>query len=95
MLLGHRGRLSRSRLEDVAVRVDGRLIRSLVLLRLAARIHRRRSPKPPPAVELTVEGKELRLAFPDRWLEERPLSRGDLLEDAQEIANLGFGLEIA
>jgi exopolyphosphatase/guanosine-5'-triphosphate,3'-diphosphate pyrophosphatase len=89
LVLGHRGRPTRERLAAVARRLDPQLLRLIALLRIATRIHRRRSPRSPPALMVELQHDTLRVGFPDEWLDARPLTRGDLEEDVDYLAELG------
>jgi len=53
-----------------------------ILLRLSALLHRSRSPAPPPAFTLETADKALHLGFPPGWLDEHPLTRADLEQEA-------------
>ena len=94
LVRSHRGKPTKEKIADVAPMWDRKILHLVVLLRLATRIHRRRSPRPSPAVDLSVNSRRLRLSFPDGWLKERPLSRADLEEDATNIRGLGYTLKI-
>lgn len=63
-----------------------------LLLRLAVRLHRSRSDEPLPEIRLKVRKRRLELGFPEGWLEERPLTRADLEEEASQIQKLGHDL---
>ena len=94
IIRGHRGKPSREKIAEIAPMWDRKLLHLVALLRLATRIHRRRSPKPPPQIMLDVEGKTLKLSFPEAWISERPLSRADLEEDAIQLIGLSYKLII-
>ena len=94
LVLGHRGQPSVDTLTGVALSMNPRLQRLIVLLRIAVRIHRRRSPRPPPEVQVELQDEVLHLHFPEGWLEDRPLTQGDLEEDKNYLAQLGVQLEI-
>ena len=94
IVLGHRGKPTRDKLAEVAPMWDRKLLHLVCLLRLASRIHRRRSPRPPPVVRASASNRTLRLAFPGAWLDERPLSRADLHEDARHLEGLGYTIAI-
>lgn len=66
-----------------------------VLLRLAAVLHRNRRPLPLPELEADAREGTLRLRFPGGWLEEHPLTRADLEQEAEFLAAAGFTLRIA
>lgn len=94
IIRGHRGKPSRDKVAEIAPMWDRKLLHLVVLLRLSTKIHRRRSPKPPPAVSLQVHGRSLTLSFPGGWIGARPLSLADLEEDATQLLNLGYKLKI-
>ena len=70
-------------------------LRLAVLLRLAARLHRSRSPRSLPELRLFVRKRELRMEFATGWLDEHPLSRADLEEEANQLAQLGVELRVS
>ncbi len=63
-----------------------------VLLRLAVVLHRSRSRQPLPEVQLQVAGPQLTLQFPAGWLEDHPLTRADLEQEADYLKNAAFEL---
>ncbi|KPV41171.1 exopolyphosphatase [Thiohalorhabdus denitrificans] len=65
-----------------------------VLLRLAAVLHRNRRPLPLPELGADARKGTLRLRFPAGWLEEHPLTRADLEQEAAFLAAAGFSLQI-
>ena len=92
MVLGHRGRFSAARLEQLRPRlyVPYRLI---LLLRVAVRLHRRRSPKPLPSFRAQVKDKALILTFPEGWLAKRPLTVADLELEQNRCREVKLQLE--
>ncbi|MDZ7747474.1 MAG: exopolyphosphatase [Halofilum sp. (in: g-proteobacteria)] len=68
------------------------LVRLAMLLRLAVLLHRSRSDLPLPDYRVSARGRELRLAFPDHWLQRHPLTRADLAEEADYLAGAGITL---
>lgn len=92
IVLGHRGKPTRDKIAEVAPMWDRSLLHLVCLLRLACKIHRRRSPRPPPEVTATATGRSVDLCFPGSWLDERPLSRADLEDDARHLEGLGYRL---
>lgn len=63
-----------------------------VLLRLAVVLHRSRSRQALPSLRLRVKGSEITLEFPSGWLEDHPLTRADLLEEARYLKRADFNL---
>jgi len=94
LVLGHRGKPTREKIAEVAPMWDRKLLHLVVLLRIAARIHRRRSPRPPPRITVTAQKRTLSLTFPDGWLDERPLTRMDFEEDAVMLERLGYVVKV-
>jgi exopolyphosphatase/guanosine-5'-triphosphate,3'-diphosphate pyrophosphatase len=94
LVFGHRGKPTREKIAEVAPMWDRKLLHLVVLLRVAARIHRRRSPRPPPRIHVTADNRKLVLTFPDGWLQERPLTRMDFEEDESVVARLGYEVDL-
>ena len=95
LVLGHRGKPTKDKIAEVAPMWDRQLLHLVCLLRLASHIHRRRSPRPAPEVRMSLKNREMRLVFPGDWLDERPLSRADLEEDAKHLEGLGYRITVA
>lgn len=68
-------------------------MRLAVLLRLAALLHRSRTPTPLPAFTLQAEAARLVLRFPSGWLAEHALTQADLAQEAAFLAAGGFELD--
>lgn len=66
-----------------------------VLLRLAVVLHRSRNRQPLPALEFSVIDPRIDLRFPSGWLDEHPLTRADLEEEAHYLLKAGFVLAVA
>ena len=65
-----------------------------VLLRLSVLLHRGRSPDSKPMFYLDVdhEPDHLQVGFPDAWLDDHPLTRAELEQEASYLANAGIRL---
>jgi exopolyphosphatase/guanosine-5'-triphosphate,3'-diphosphate pyrophosphatase len=70
------------------------LFRLCVLLRIAVRLNRSRSGHPILDFRLKVEREGLSIHFPSGWLDEHPLTRADL-EDEAAVLQSGAGLLLA
>jgi exopolyphosphatase/guanosine-5'-triphosphate,3'-diphosphate pyrophosphatase len=68
--------------------------RLAILLRLAVLMHRGRSATTEPKPEVSAEGEDLRLHFPPGWLEDHPLTRLELEEEAERLGAAGVNLEV-
>ncbi|MHC4937965.1 MAG: exopolyphosphatase [Planctomycetota bacterium] len=64
------------------------------LLRLSIRLHRGRSWDDIPELEVKAKKGSLRLGFPVAWLDEHPLTRGDLAKEAKRIVPLGVTVTV-
>ena len=91
MVLGHRGRFDMARLEKLRPKrsVPAGLV---LLIRLAVRLHRTRTPTRRPDIVARAIGPKLELVFPDGWLAERPLSARDLVEECEQATSAGLEL---
>jgi exopolyphosphatase/guanosine-5'-triphosphate,3'-diphosphate pyrophosphatase len=93
LVRGHRRRLAGDTLDQAAME-RGDLLRLCVLLRLAVRLHRTRSPRALPAFRLKAGPERLELRFPASWLEKHPLTSADLEEEDALLADCGVRLSI-
>ncbi len=56
-------------------------------------LHRSRNHDPLSTPNIRVEKKRISLEFPDRWLDENPLTRADLRKEAASLAETDYELE--
>jgi exopolyphosphatase / guanosine-5'-triphosphate,3'-diphosphate pyrophosphatase len=94
LLLTHRRKPPSAVFDAFPPRRALRLRRLCVLVRLAVLLHRSRSSRRLPKLDLDARGDELRLGFPDGWLAHHPLTRADLDEEVQFLAAIGFALRV-
>ena len=87
----HRRKFAVSELEEFDAKLRTRMRRLAVLLRLAVVLNRSRTEAPVP----TIEGATgmVALNFPPGWLDEHPLTRADLMQEAEYLAAAGVKLE--
>ena len=71
-----------------------RLLKAVILLRLAVILERSHADAASPEVELVVAGRHLTLGLPAGWLAAHPLSARELEVEAQQLANAGFSLHL-
>ena len=69
--------------------------RLCVILRLAILMHRGRSSQLKPEPAVSADGDTLTLQFPDGWLDDHPLSRLELEEEAARLLPAGISLDFA
>lgn len=72
-----------------------RLRRLAVLLRLSVVLHRSRTGDPLPHVSLKVRGNQIKLEFPEYWLQRHPLTELDLAQEASYLKSIGHTLTVA
>ena len=95
LVRGHRRKLPADVFEVLPETTRECARRLCVLLRLAVLLHRGRSSAAQPGVRLSTAGNALTVAFPDGWLEHRPLTRFELEEEATYLKAGGFSLSFA
>lgn len=69
-----------------------RRLRLTVLLRLATRLHRGRVPLDLDGLQIHARKSRVNLRFPCGWLESRPLTRADLMEERSQLSAAGIEL---
>jgi len=94
VILGHRRKMPSAVLEDLPPEHVGAAWRLCVVLRLAVCLNRSRSQTPLPRFRLRVRKNGLEIAFARRWLEQHPLTKADLREEAARLAEAGFRLTV-
>ncbi|MDJ0975931.1 MAG: Ppx/GppA phosphatase family protein [Planctomycetota bacterium] len=92
LVLSHRRKLRRGAFQHLPPARRRSALRLAVLLRLAVRLHRSRSPDALPPVRIDVRDDEIELSLPKGWLENHALTRADLDVEAERLANAGFYL---
>jgi len=93
LILGHRRKLPIDAFLQLPSSVRDCARRLCVILRLAVLLRRGRSPDGIPEPDLGADGDTLLLRFPDGWLDQHPLTRLELEEEAARLLAGGFGLE--
>jgi exopolyphosphatase/guanosine-5'-triphosphate,3'-diphosphate pyrophosphatase len=94
LVRGHRRKLALTPFTELAGPAGETLLRLCVLLRIAARLHRTRSPKALPSFRLRAVADGLELHFPATWLEKHPLTSADLEEEDTLLADCGVRLRV-
>ncbi|MEW6071214.1 MAG: Ppx/GppA phosphatase family protein [Planctomycetota bacterium] len=90
----HRRKLTLSQFDTLIPPYRARGVRLCILLRLAVRLHRARSPRPLPELTLRARDRRLEVSFPKGWLKRHPLTRADLEEEKALLALAGFELAV-
>jgi exopolyphosphatase/guanosine-5'-triphosphate,3'-diphosphate pyrophosphatase len=94
MLLGQRKKLTREVFAALPPQELELALRLCVLLRLAVRLARSRSPRPLPTFTVTAKKNALELTFPADWIEGHPLTLADLVEEASKLQGVGVELRV-
>ncbi len=94
MLLGQRKKLGREVFAALPAQDAELALRLCVLLRLAVRLSRSRSPRPQPPFTVSARKNGLELSFPADWIEGHPLTHADLIEEADKLQGVGFELRV-
>jgi exopolyphosphatase/guanosine-5'-triphosphate,3'-diphosphate pyrophosphatase len=94
LALYHRSKLSVKEMITLPEEMSDVMFKLLVILRLAARLHRgRESTLVPP--NLSVNGNQLTLQFSADWLTQNPLTQLDLEIEAKRLEGAGFTLTLS
>jgi len=88
----HRRKLDDPFLDELPGSWRATMFKLVVLLRLAALLHRSRSPSDLPAISLAPGKDSLELKFPQGWLDDNPLTAADLEQETEWLRARGFEL---
>ncbi len=94
LLLGQRKKLTRDIFSALPAQEIEPALRLCVVLRLAVRLARSRSPGPLPPFTVATRKNGLEVGFPADWIEGHPLTQADLAEEAEKLQGLGFELRV-
>ena len=92
LVRGHRRRFPEPVFEALPAGSELAARRLCVLLRLAVLLHRGRADVRLPPLALSAEENSVSILFPERWLEENPLTAADLAEEREQLAAVGLRL---
>jgi|JI10StandDraft_1071094.scaffolds.fasta_scaffold35584_2 exopolyphosphatase/guanosine-5'-triphosphate,3'-diphosphate pyrophosphatase len=93
LILSHRRRIDRAAILALGSSEVDQVVRLVVLLRLAVCFNRTRSPTPRTGLRLSLQGpRAFHIELPPGWLDERPLTRADLEEEAKLLRDAGLTL---
>lgn len=93
LILGHRRKFPVEAFLALPSSVRCCARRLCVILRLAVLMHRGRSADSIPEPELSADGDTLVLRFPEGWLDDHPLTRLELEEEASRLLAGGLSLD--
>lgn len=91
---GHRRRFPPQRLEQVPQAHKDEVLRLCLLLRLATLFERGRGLRPTPTIELRARKNGYGVGLPPGWLDDNPLTRLDLEQEAARLAPLAVEMAL-
>ena len=92
LALNHRGKIDLSVFEEFDESLTQQLLHLVVLLRLSVRIHRSRDYLPIHPL-FSIDGENIQLQFDENWLDEHPLTKQDLKQEAKQLSSIGLKLK--
>ncbi len=95
IIRGHRRKFSQSLFHELPTPWRFFAPYLALILRLAVLLHRNRHDQPLPDFKITITHARIQLQFPDNWLNQSPLTRADLMLEADYIKSAGFKLDFA
>jgi len=87
----HRKKLNLSRFEDLPFPWRQHAPIMAVVFRLAALLHRNRNSKRPD-FSITINRHDIKIDFPENWLEQAPLTHADLKQEMYYLKEARFNL---
>ena len=94
LVRAHRRSLPLAALRGLTEQTGRRLLRALVLLRLAVILHRGHQDADPPNAHLLAQGDRLQLSVATGWMERHALSQRELVVETRQLAAAGWQLQI-
>lgn len=93
LVRSHRRKYPLLELQQVPDEYRERLLRLAIILRLAVLLNRSRLYASLPKILASADGNEIMLRFPEKWLDNSPLTRKDLDQEAGYIKAVGYHLQ--
>ena len=88
----HRRKIRAEFWEDLREPWAQRMPYLAAILRMAVLLHRSRSDKPLPELQVSASRRKLKLGFPEGWLDTHPLTLADLEQEASYLGAAGLKL---
>jgi exopolyphosphatase/guanosine-5'-triphosphate,3'-diphosphate pyrophosphatase len=95
LVRGHRRKLPLDVFKALPDDCERSARRLCILLRLAVLFHRSRDDRPLPPMEIKAGKSKLRITFPEGWLDEHPLTRAELENEAKFLKPAEIKLKIS
>jgi exopolyphosphatase/guanosine-5'-triphosphate,3'-diphosphate pyrophosphatase len=90
LIRGHRRKFPSNVFEALPSSLVASTKQLCILLRLSVLLHRAHSPVNKPLARLEAEENRLSLVFPENWLDDHPLTRLELEQEADYLGSAGF-----
>jgi exopolyphosphatase / guanosine-5'-triphosphate,3'-diphosphate pyrophosphatase len=88
----HRRKITLSLFEQVTDDVKNKLIKLIIILRLAIVLNRSRNTIKTPDIDIEINGEMIELHFQDNWLADHPLTEADLETEKNYLSVTGYKL---
>jgi len=95
LVRGHRRKFPKEEFRNLPPALKGPCRHLCLLMRLAVLLHRSRSKARLPMFSLNVDDQKIELTFPDGWLDQHPLTRADLEQEAGYLHAIDIKLKIS
>lgn len=92
LIRSHRRKFPGDELLSIPEQDRGKVSHLCITLRLAVLMNRSRFCTSLPKIVITAKSNELKLVFPDNWLQDHPLTQADLETEAEYLQEIGFKL---
>lgn len=93
LIRGHRRKYPVAEFESLPKDVADSARHLCLLLRLAVVLHRSQSESPLPPIQFEASDATIKLSFPEGWLDQQPLTRADLEQEAGYLTAAGVRLK--
>jgi len=92
LVLSHRSKLRSSVFKELMTPYLKTSTHLCVLLRISVLLHRGRSKQAIPDIDITVKAKEIKLQFPQGWLDSHSMTLADLIKEINYLDSAGYQL---
>ena len=93
LVANHRRKIRETDIQELPALLQEKVKRLVLLLRLAAVLHRARRDDLAPEFKLNVSNRQVKLKFSGKWLEEHPLLQAELQDEQDIWKKIGYKLE--
>lgn len=91
----HRRKIALESFEQVTDDVQNKLVKLIIILRLAIVLNRSRNAIKTPEVDVQINKNKIELTFQDGWLEDHPLTEADLETEASYLSVTDYKLNFS